>query len=727
MGDQVKIYDSVRGTEWLVGRGYGTVTGASIKKSSGGSWSNVFTTWKKKGKSSEKKTCREAFSPFSASMPATAASSVVMHPHLDPAILKFCSLSAASGHHYLSNGNYKFSSSSGSPACDARCQQVPCMSVRGASSSPASISQSCHPAALAAAGGRRGSLFAADWETHHQDHSLRCTCHHASLQSRTPAYTPTRPQLSLFTSRYTPSTQCKQSTGVTDVHGTGDQQEPLHSFHSPAHRLTSSPPANNNNKKSSSSASPATLTPYKKSGKQSSTISGSFVRSLRRSTSREPFNSVSSRKSILNTEVTAYDLIRHEFDQEGESDNELFVEDFLSEDGVHMQSTPRQQKAASDGKNRNHALVPSTNPKSEYLSKNMRIGGQGVTLFPWEESLHKSSSAGPATPSPEKRHQRQRHQEKGCIATSEAGIPAVILEEEDEDSVSCENILLPEPDYDLSDEDDAPLKSLNSSAADRTLIGSGGPPPLPSPHNPSHRKSRTPSQHDPLSDYEIASEKPVTRSILKRPLERSEQDAKNCGSGAESGNCSIGGSGTGTKDTRSDRTKYRKSALNCMMKLKFNKRNHRKHVTFRSYKDDSLILEHINEPIPEEDETLYDDVALDPEDEDDHLQNHENSIREIRATADADCLSSGNVIQSQISGQTHSEGKIKKLKSGCYTCRDHEARGGRLTTTISLMTLRPLMKDPILSCTMHEKGKLCVSIAKGEEEEEEEREALESA
>ena len=642
MGDQVKIYDSVRGTEWLVGRGYGTVTGASMKKSSG-SWSNVFTTWKKKGKSSDKKTCREAFSlPFSsAGMPP--ASSVVMNPHLDPAILKFCSLSAASGHHYLSNGNYKFSSSSGSPACDPRCQQVPCMSVRGASSSPASISQSPSCCSHPAAAGRRGSLFAAEWETHHQDHSLRCTCHHATLQS---ARTPVRPQLTAFTSRYTPSTQ-QRSSGVTDVHGTADQLEPLRSSHSadrPVHRLLTSPPANNKN--SSSSASPATVTSYKKSGKQSSTISGSFIRSLRRSAGREPFNSVSGRKSILNTEVTAYDLIRHEFDQEEESDNELFVEELLNQDGgAHMQSTPKHQKAPSDGKNRSPALVSSSKPKSEYLSKNMRIGGQGVTLFSWEESLHKSSAAGSSTPSAEKRHQRQRPER----VTGESGIPAVILEEEDEDSVSSENILLPEPDYDLSDEDDAPLKSLNLSA---TLIGGA-------PHSPTHRKS--PSQplpkHDSLSDYEIATEKTVKRSILKRPLERSEQDAKNCssGGGAESGDCSTGsGSGTSTKDARSDRTKYRKSALNCMMKLKFNKRNHRKHVTFRSYKDDSLILEHINEPIPEEDETLYDDVASDPEEEDDHMPSHENSIREIQT---ADCLSSGNVIQSQLSGKTHSAGK----------------------------------------------------------------------
>jgi hypothetical protein len=48
-----------------------------------------------------------------------------------------------------------------------------------------------------------------------------------------------------------------------------------------------------------------------------------------------------------------------------------------------------------------------------------------------------------------------------------------------------------------------------------------------------------------------------------------------------------------------------------MMMLKLNnKRSHRKHVTFRSHRDDgsSLILDHITEAIPEEDESLYDDV-----------------------------------------------------------------------------------------------------------------------
>lgn len=620
MSDQVKIYDSVRGTEWMVGRGYGTVTGASIKKS-GGSWSNVFTTWKKKGKSSEKKTCREAFSHFSPALSATVLMSPNNHP-LDPAILKFCSLSAASGHHYLSTGNhYKFSSSSGSPACDPRCQQVPCMSVRGApsSSSPASV---CHHAST----GRRGSLF--DW---HQDHGIRCTCQHTGL----------RPPLSSFTSRYTPSSQQTPTAGVTDVHGTSDRSV-RHPDVCPERRtqhFTASLPASH--KKSSSSSSPTSPNAHKKSGKQSSTISGSFVRSLRRSTSREPFSSVSGRKSILNTEVTAYDLIRHEFSQEGDSDGEIFPEDYMSGNGVPMQSTPKRRKAPIVGhKNGGHALATSpSRPKSDYLSKNMRIGGQGVTLFSWEESLHKS------TPSPEKRHHRHPHhrQEKGSAAIETTGIPDVIPEEDhdhdDDDrqdsSVSCENILLPEPDYDLSDEDDVPLKSLNLSEGQ-----SVGPPLLPVAHP--DRKSLAPSlpKHDPLSDYEIASERLAKKSILKRPPERWERDGKSCAT--ESPEC---GAEESLPDARTERSKYRKTALNCMMKLKLNKRSQRKHVTFRSYKDDSLILEHINEPIPEEDETLYDDVASD-DSQDDQTPGVLPSIGDPAM----DGLSSENPLHHQIPG-----------------------------------------------------------------------------
>ena len=44
-----------------------------------------------------------------------------------------------------------------------------------------------------------------------------------------------------------------------------------------------------------------------------------------------------------------------------------------------------------------------------------------------------------------------------------------------------------------------------------------------------------------------------------------------------------------------------------MNKLKRNKG--RKHVTFRSLSDDTLMLEQINEPIMEEEEPLYDDVG----------------------------------------------------------------------------------------------------------------------
>lgn len=369
---------------------------------------------------------------------------------------------------------------------------------------------------------------------------------------------------------------------------------------------------------------------------------------------------MSGRKSILNTEVSAYDLIRHEFGQEGDSDGELFPEDYMSEDGVAMQSTIRRKKAPSGGHyGTSRTLASPPKPKSDYLSKNMRIGGQGVTLFSWEESLHKSSVSS-STPRPEQRYHRPHHrQEKGSAVEPK---PAVIPEEGDDDddrqdSVSGEKMQLPEPDYDLSDEeDDGALKSLNlSEAADRQRPLIGGLA-FPSPN--SHRKSLAPSQslakHDPLSDYEIASLKLAKKSILKRPPERSEPDGKSCATEPSDSGAEVAAS---LNDGRTDRNKYRKTALNCMTKLKLNKRTHRKHVTFRSYKDDSLILEHINEPIPEEDETLYDDVASDSEQRDDQTEN--DAVASIGDHAvPIHTPSSENPLQCQIPGNLESKSKI---------------------------------------------------------------------
>ena len=690
--DQLKMYDSMRGTErWPAGRGYGTVSGASVRKSkSSANWSNVFTTWKKKGKKSETKktTCHEAFAfqsggSVSGHKAVTSSQAVLLSPPLlDPAI--FCSLSSASGHHYLSNSNhYKFT---GSP-CDARCQQVPCIS--SATTKAASISRcSYHQPGVSGVTGRRGSLFAPEWDSHQQVHSLRCTCQHASPQSAHTSFLHQtqyqhQPQSSqpAFTSRYK---SCSHPMdGVTDVHSTSDQHQervlPSHRHHHPHHHnpheaafefrapheqhsipsINTSPQAAavNNNKKSSSSSSASgscigtvrttcASSAYKKSAKHSAcTISGAFVRSLRRTSSREDhFNSLSGRKSILNSGASAYDLIRRQIDQEerdaiGEdSDNELFCgDDSRGENGIQCrQSSSRRKETAKKQKTpltsgeqttRSRTLISSScRPKSEYLSKNMRIAGQGVTLFPcWEEPLHKSaSSATTTTTTTASTTSRQdaKPSRKQHPPVEKEGIAVVILEEEEEEEETCGNIPSPEPDYDLSDgdDDDPHPESVDLSSAGQ------------------HYTQIQSVANETRSDIKIPSDRPVTKSILKRMPEKSDPIEK------DSGGQSKTGPEAGDEVTQGnmERTKYRKSAIGCLMKLKFNKRNHRKHVTFRSHNDDPLFLEHINEPIPEEDETLYDDVASDHEEED------ENPVEPDRLISNQ-CLDSshGNQISQE--------------------------------------------------------------------------------
>jgi hypothetical protein len=75
------------------------------------------------------------------------------------------------------------------------------------------------------------------------------------------------------------------------------------------------------------------------------------------------------------------------------------------------------------------------------------------------------------------------------------------------------------------------------------------------------------------------------------------------------------------------------------MKLKLNKRRPI-HVTLRSYKNDSLILQHITEPIPEEDESdLYDDIHDPASDRSDVSSGHDASTQTVNGML-ADCGSS---------------------------------------------------------------------------------------
>ena len=553
MDDPVKIYDSVHGTQWLEGRGYGTLTTGRNKNKS--SWTNMFTTWKRKGKTSaegKKITCQEAFSLhhpqhhsqlYSQQQQAFLSSSSSAHPHRqeegyhnhqeEPTnTAKFCSLSAASGSHYLStNGNRNQGSNNfySQNRNNTPCNRLMMMSPSSRRLPPSLVhvpSSSSTVRLPSKSPEKRSSLFATEWESSHAQSPLsssrksvgdfgpvQCTCH-SSCQSSclkqqdfsfNARYADTQASLRHFcqdqscnhsddqlpcnvissslprlntrhkqvsSSTLSPAKMMMQrmkhrrsetngvsSNGVTDVHGTQDHHHLQTSQSRTCHdddqgldqrtRNVNGFPCVSHHQDMSDRSMNNGFVDKKPTKFSSSTISAGFVRALKRS-SREPASS-STRKSIFNPELSAYDLIKQQLQQE-----ELDEDFLLEEDDVVNGELFSMELPPKGGYKSNSLRCPSSSSKAEYLSKNLRIAGQGVTLFPWEEPFHNNvksspvSSASPSSTSGTRSRSSSSSLKKDSFSSNSPSKSQNGLQECNSESMP--NYIVPEPDYDLSDD-----------------------------------------------------------------------------------------------------------------------------------------------------------------------------------------------------------------------------------------------------------------------------------
>ena len=248
-----------------------------------------------------------------------------------------------------------------------------------------------------------------------------------------------------------------QEKGITEVHGTQDNNSSISASNKNLHdhdqglqrqRVSS----HDINRSMNGSVD-------KRPGKFSScTIGAGFMRSLKRS-SRDSFTSPASsssrRKSILNPELSAYDLIKNHFQEEDTDDDFLLEEDHLLCQDNSLTSAVISMESPSKGFKCNSLRVPSSSSsKSEYLSKNLRIAGQGVTLFPWEEPLHSKKSIPTVNLSSPSATTRSSSKKELPSSSSSPESSDEVLDQkgQNKQSSSMPNFFLPEPDYDLSDD-----------------------------------------------------------------------------------------------------------------------------------------------------------------------------------------------------------------------------------------------------------------------------------
>lgn len=660
--NQVKIYDTVRGKQWLSRNGYGTVAGRS-KKNKDGSWSSILLNWTKK-KGSAKSSIPGAeprnddANPYASYSSSFAPAS---QQHQQQQLNKFCSLSVASSNVYLASPGHFMGSR-------------PQATVRGSVCSPKAT--------------KRCSLFSSQWEPVHQGSQARrpasssehhhltpeplkpkahphqphvhthshmttaCTCENGGTV-RSKRSSPSRATADAYSSSF--AKQTPESSSVDDfqsrtLRGNYQQkQQPSRkekrsllkkesdaealqlqqqqsarngSLHSFDNRYSDNP---------QQSAGPfATEARPRSAGRRvtgRATVNEKLLLSLSRKT-KDPFSSVASRKSILENDLSAYDLLRQRFQLDADddlSDNVLEQNSAAphaatsapsSDSAVMVARAPNTSDAMQSRRSSasgSHALVtPDATKSSDILSTNLRIGGQGMVLFAWNKPLKEvtrdSYNGGDYHP----------------LSASSEG------EHKDSDA----SYLVPEPDYDSSDDEPPKLSSANDSFKDLQRPYS--------PHQSTRLEASSPVGSSTRSDrdiekyasrdegmlynhvQELKSTQAVAKSILKKPSSDSTffgnaaspmlSPVAHCNNDLPS--ISRARLGEGELSTFRGSVKHALAPSTPSMELRASapKRSHRrrarKHVTFRSLCDDTLVLEHINETPEEEyeEEPIYDDI-----------------------------------------------------------------------------------------------------------------------
>jgi hypothetical protein len=454
MDDQIKIYDTVRGNQSFLyynsaPNGYNTTNSSKIKRSH---WSNLFT-WKKKAKSSPTSIINYQF------------------PNNDTNVVrpKYGSISAATGTAYTF-------------APPLRHSLLPTTAIHASIKTNSPNKQN------------RNSLFYSPWESLHDqsvDHySDQCTCAtdgivdiYCSAKGKHKAGKGTTPK-SVPVIESTNDTYQSRRYSRMDLYSLEEESisqkqidfksKSSDSLYKPKNELTP------NRLKSSKSSTTLSSNPYKSEplanrgnsfkDMASATVNERFLRFFKKSSS-DPYNSIASRKSILECEVSAYDLIKQKLKSSSIEDD---IDDNLSDNAIenenNMINVGKALKSNRKSIKSKSSLIESNSNgfksgsesdigiNSGHSSTNsIRIAGHGMHLVPKTPISSKCNLNNSAN--------RKINEIEKIYSTldSSSATPASSLTDSWSASSAESMTALPEPDYDTDENDFYQINSETNS------------------------------------------------------------------------------------------------------------------------------------------------------------------------------------------------------------------------------------------------------------------------
>lgn len=465
MDDQIKIYDTVRGNQSFLyynsaPNGYNTTNSSKIKRSH---WSNLFT-WKKKVKSSPNSIIDYPFPTNDANI----VRPVISH--------KYGSMSATTGIAYT------FAPPPGR-APPAPSYPPPALrhSLLSTTSIHASIKTSPNKQ-------NRNSLFYSPWESLHDQsvnhYSDHCTCatnsvvhtycsvkeKQKSIKGQSSKPVPVIPSAndSLQSIRYSRMDLYSLEEETNSQKQTEFKSKSSDSLYKPKNEWPS------NRLKSAKSSTTLSSNPYKcepivnrsnlLKDTPSATVNERFLRFFKKS-STDPFNSIASRKSILECEVSAYDLIKRNLKSSSLEDD---IDDNLSDNAIENENNMVVRNALK----LNRKSIKSKSLLIESNSNGFKSGSESDTGTKTANTGHSSSNsiriAGHGmhftTKTPINSKSKLNNSANNKIndnskiystldSSSETPISSSTSSWSPSSGISDESIAVPEPDYDTDDND----------------------------------------------------------------------------------------------------------------------------------------------------------------------------------------------------------------------------------------------------------------------------------
>ena len=457
MEDQIKIYDTVRGNQLLYyNSGYNTTNSTKMKKNSN-HWTNIFT-WKKKAKQTQ--------------------NSIINYPFMPNQ--KFSSMSAATG------VAYSFAPPPGRvlpppPQPALNTYATPDMNyVTATTTTTTTIHASMRHNPTNRHIQNRNSLFYSPWEALH-DHSAQhmaneCTCQMAEPPAMVDTYCSKKEMqkslrglpsntVAMIASTEEPIYESRRLSrmdlySVEEENSCQQKAIDLRSKSSDSLLDIKKKTQPSNGLKSCRSSTTLSSSPFtlksRSKDPSSATVNERFLRFFKKS-SLDPYNSIASRKSILECDVSAYDLIKQNLElQIYEDDDSLSDNAIENETQVVGNAFKSNRKSFTADSHLDESNIKSnmiSEGRHPVVANSVRIGGYGMSFAPPAPKYTKSNQNKSAL----KIYSHLDSNGETPSTSSWSG------------GSSNDSIILPEPDYDSDDATD-----YDSYGTNNTKLGNNG-------------------------------------------------------------------------------------------------------------------------------------------------------------------------------------------------------------------------------------------------------------